>query len=471
MAEEIELKLSMQPQDLPRLDSILTHLGAATPQTQHLQNTYFDTPALDLHKTRSALRLRNTGQQWVQTLKTSGQVQGALSQRGEWEVQVEGPELKLELLPEKSLRPEWKNQLKPVFTTDFTRRSWLLEKQIAGSLLRVEVAADSGKVILPTGQQDNLCELELELKEGQAEQLFTLAEELAEHFCLHPAVSSKAERGLRLLQVPRKYQAPKLEQQTSFEALNELANHQLNEWILCHEKWAFAADELELQLAQRALFRLQGILVVQQRVCPSAPLHQARVDVKKLLKAFTPWVTASHADRVLQSLTLEQTFAENWRHQYLGYAQRRSDYRQLWQQKWTGQAGLKLVSSLYQSQCMTSDFAAEKPQQLLDRAKAHLRFPRQPMEADIWIQRYPALVRLELLLEQVEPQRTSDRRLAMQLIQGIGDLQGYQLLLAGEEVPQEIAQQLTSLRQELLFNLGRWAQALWTGEPGTERRV
>lgn len=469
MAEEIELKLSMQPQDLSRLDALLAQWSAGEPQVQQLNNTYFDTPQRHLHQAKAALRLRSNGQGWVQTLKTSGQNQGALTQRGEWEMPVAGPQLEVHRLPDQVLQPEWYAQLQPLFTTNFTRRSWLLDLNLDAGPIQVELAADTGKVTLPNGKQDTLSELELELKAGRAEQLFALADQLASQLSLHPAVLSKAERGLRLLGELKTRPAPKLAEQTHFEVLNRLASYQLNRWIECHENWAFSAQEQEVQQAQRLLLGLQGILVVQQRLCPSAPLHQARIDVKKLLQAFSPWVAASHADRVLQLLQLTSPAAEHWRQEHLGYAARRSHYRQLWQQKWTGRASLQLTASLFQSQCLQGEFAAEQPAQLLNQARDHLRFPRQPMDAALWVQRYPALVRLQLLLEQVEPWQAQDRHLASLLLKGIEDLQGYQELLADRSLPGDLQQQLQALRQELLFNLGRWAQALGTAEPGSGR--
>jgi len=464
MAEEVELKLLIQPQDMPRLDALLAELGAGHPQTQALQNTYFDTPDLQLHQAQAALRLRHTGQGWVQTLKTSGRARGALSQRGEWEAAVSEPVLHPEHLPEGVIDPAWLGQMEAVFTTHFTRKSWLFTASSGISSHTLEVAADLGAVELPSGKKESLCELELELKEGRPEDLFGLAEALAEKLVLHPGLISKAERGFRLLHPDQLMPlvSPQLGEQTEFEALNELAGHQLNRWILSHENWAFTASEQELQLAQRALLRLQGLLVIQQRLCPPAPLHQARVDTKKLIQAFAPLVVASHADRVLQQLPLTSTQANNWRHQYLGYAARRSQYRDLWNQCWIGQASLQLVKSLLTSQCVIKNFPAQAPRKLLDAACAHLRFPRQPMEAQAWLQRYPALVRLELLLEQVEPQRSHDLQLARQLIQGIEDLTGYQQLATQSDLPQELQQTLMTRRQQLLFNLGRWAQALWT---------
>lgn len=463
MAEEIELKLLMQPEELPSLDRLLADLGAAEPQVRRLENTYFDTPDFHLHQAQAALRLRSSGQGWVQTLKTSGRVRGALSQRGEWESPLEQPDLCPELLPEGVIDLAWLPQLEPIFTTHFTRKTWLFETA-SGAL--IEVAADQGEVALPSGKKETFAELELELKAGDIEDLFALSEQLTQHLVLHPGLTSKAERGFRLLQSAGQQlgPGPQLGEQTDFETLNALSHHQLNQWIRCHENWAFNASEAELQLAQRALLRLQGLLVIQQRLCPAAPLHQARVDTKKLLQAFTPLIRGSHADRVLQQLPLTSVQATNWRYQRQGYADRRSQYRTLWKQAWIGQAGLGLVKSLLTCECVHQDFSTQAPQRLLDAACAHLRFPQQPMEAEVWLQRYPALVRLQLLLEQVEPKRLDDLQLAQRLIQGIEDLMGYQQLSALTDLPDELQQQLQSQRQALLFNLGRWAQALWTAD-------
>jgi triphosphatase len=80
---ETELKLSLNEADLPRL---LAHpLLASTGSTQRLLNTYFDTPELALQQRRMAVRERLAGEQWLLTVKTSGQSQNGLSRRQEWE--------------------------------------------------------------------------------------------------------------------------------------------------------------------------------------------------------------------------------------------------------------------------------------------------------------------------------------------------------------------------------------------------
>ena len=63
MAQETELKLTLNEQDLPRL---LAHpLLANTAAPQRLLNTYFDTPTLALQARRMAVRERLAGEQWL----------------------------------------------------------------------------------------------------------------------------------------------------------------------------------------------------------------------------------------------------------------------------------------------------------------------------------------------------------------------------------------------------------------------
>jgi inorganic triphosphatase YgiF len=62
-----------------------------------VHNIYCDTPAHTLRQQSVALRIRRIGgsakPQWLQTLKTAGRCDSALSQRGEWEVPVASAKL------------------------------------------------------------------------------------------------------------------------------------------------------------------------------------------------------------------------------------------------------------------------------------------------------------------------------------------------------------------------------------------
>mgnify|MGYP001950630784 CR=1 FL=1 len=67
MSTEIELKLSLAPEDcvhllqLPLLDS----LSISPAETHELYTIYYDTPQLDLKHNRIALRLRRINGRWL----------------------------------------------------------------------------------------------------------------------------------------------------------------------------------------------------------------------------------------------------------------------------------------------------------------------------------------------------------------------------------------------------------------------
>ncbi len=200
MAVETELKLRIAPGQLARLKrhALLKRYSVTRTVTRRLQNIYYDTPKLDLHKSEMALRLRHAGRQWLQTLKGGGSVQAGLHRRNEWEVPVQRAALDFSATQEvdwdEHLRPSLRKQLQPVFVTDFTRNSRMLDFQGA----QIELCMDQGEV--RTEQHSvPLCELELELKSGEPGLLFELALKILEVVPFELETVSKAEQGYRLL--------------------------------------------------------------------------------------------------------------------------------------------------------------------------------------------------------------------------------------------------------------------------------
>ncbi|MCE8022717.1 CYTH domain-containing protein [Billgrantia aerodenitrificans] len=197
MSHEIEMKLALGETGPERL---LAHplLRNGVDGAQRLANTYYDTPEGELEATRVALRLRRRNDSWVQTLKTSGEGSGGFSRRREWEWPVAGDALDLVglagLPPFAERGGDILERLEPRFTTDFERRLWRLELAEAS----IEVALDQGE-IRAAGRRVPIRELELELKDGDPQALWQLAQALAESVPLRPADASKAVRGSALL--------------------------------------------------------------------------------------------------------------------------------------------------------------------------------------------------------------------------------------------------------------------------------
>ncbi|MDD5328840.1 MAG: CHAD domain-containing protein [Sulfuricella sp.] len=198
---EIELKLLIDPADVPRLrrHPLLKALCPAGPKARKLSSTYFDTDDFLLKNRDIALRVRRDGRRWIQTVKGGGSVRAGLHQRDEWEAPVahNQPDFTkfadagvVRLFADETLR----RRLHPVFTTEFTRTIWLLETE-AGD--QVEMALDRGEVRAEQGSAP-ISEVELELKAGDPAALYELALALLEVVPLRPENASKAERGYAL---------------------------------------------------------------------------------------------------------------------------------------------------------------------------------------------------------------------------------------------------------------------------------
>lgn len=219
---EIELKLALpstDPTGLARSLAQIPLLARRKAVQQPLHNIYYDTPHQALQGQRVALRLRrvggNSSDQWLQTLKIGGHSDSALSQRGEWETAVAGPQLDATALaatPWSTLDPDGTlfKELAPCFTTQFERTIWTV-RQHDGSA--VEVALDLGHIVVDD-KTTPLCELELELLEGAPSALFDVAAQIASDIATLPLGISKAGRGYALarnaLHAPQQAMPPAL---------------------------------------------------------------------------------------------------------------------------------------------------------------------------------------------------------------------------------------------------------------------
>lgn len=195
MATEIELKLRLTAETAKQLAShpLLRDIPVSK---LHLLNTYYDTPDLELHKRRIALRFRKKGEQWLLTVKSSEAASGGLAVRSEWETPAEPGVFNFTHVDDADLRQFLSDNLDtlhPIFTTDFRRSVW----QVPFGESLIELAVDRGS-IASKGEKRPICEMELELLSGQLDDIFGLTKALQKDFSLHPAIESKAERGYGL---------------------------------------------------------------------------------------------------------------------------------------------------------------------------------------------------------------------------------------------------------------------------------
>lgn len=234
MATEVELKLYCSPDDIARIGTHpLMTTGVETGPAKRLENTYYDTPELALHQERIALRIRNTPTEQLQTVKCAAKSFAGLSARPEWETPYAGSfEFSaVDAGQVRSFLEERQSRLVPVFTTSFERRTWRIDvsKKIA-----IWVMVDSG-FVSSGDRRAPISEVELELEQGDPEDLLDFAIALATHLPLVPHDVSKAERGYQLFleQTPGPQKAPPSPlsvKQNAAEAFNRLAAQGMQMW-------------------------------------------------------------------------------------------------------------------------------------------------------------------------------------------------------------------------------------------------
>jgi len=203
---EVELKLLLSPHDVPLLLSnrLLRSYALAAPRQQRMRDVYLDTPDLVLARHGAGLRIRSVGQGWQQTFKAGGGVAAGLHSRHEWESDLASPEPDLDALRAQMGRkrpwrdllasPALRQQLQTVFVTDIRRTVWDLHLPDGDE---VEFVLDQGE--LRSGERRAaVCEIEMELRSGDARHLAGFAQRLLETLPLRLGNVSKAERGYAL---------------------------------------------------------------------------------------------------------------------------------------------------------------------------------------------------------------------------------------------------------------------------------
>lgn len=201
METEIELKLLVDGDVKSLLEK--SYLPATNTRFHSRQlrlfNQYYDTQDRQLSKHAIGFRIRSHDGHFEQTIKTAGKVVGGLHQRPEYNVQLENhqPDLSLfdrDIWPENFDVDEVQTGLVSIFSTDFVRHQYLLECEDDSI---VELVLDQGQ-INAQGQQEEINEIELELKKGDALRLFDLAEGLLDLAPMRIGILSKAARGYAL---------------------------------------------------------------------------------------------------------------------------------------------------------------------------------------------------------------------------------------------------------------------------------
>ena len=262
MGDEIELKLDPAPDAAADAASLFAHeaLAGGPVTTLDLRTVYFDTPDQRLGAAGFSLRIRDDRQRRIQTVKAGEGAAAGLFVRPEWECEA----------PDGAPRIDDRTPLPALLGSDASLLAPLLElrvRRFLRTLVRdgstVEMLFDQGEV-LAAGRSAPLCEIELELKEGEPAALFAVARQIDAVAPVRLGVRTKSDRGLALrgpAQLSAGWVPARLEAGISAAAAFQanaratLRHYRLNETIYLETKSSEA-----LHQARVALRRLRTLL-------------------------------------------------------------------------------------------------------------------------------------------------------------------------------------------------------------------
>ena len=277
---ETELKLALSPSVAKAVFSLPVFLQqrSGKPKSQLLVTTYHETQEKDLARRGVTLRIRQADDKRIQTVKSAAPAASPiLAANGNGVSKAQRLTFgfsKVRRSPN-LFADVSEDRLEPVVVTDVTRTTQVLE--VDGDI--VEAALDLGSIIAGKAKQD-ICELELELREGTPLSLYRLALELNSAIPFDIEVESKAARGFRLKEgSPPQASKPSAMRLKSddpaIEALRVIVEETLGH-LLANQPAALAGDP-------------EGV-------------HQVRVAVRRVrsaLRLFSPHLE-SHAKRLFE---------------------------------------------------------------------------------------------------------------------------------------------------------------------------
>lgn len=377
VAREIELKLELDPSGARSFRrSASGSLGSSDGATRRLDSVYFDTRKHKLGRNGYSLRIRHDGDRRIQTLKAENGAGAGVFDRPEWECDVTADEPDPAIFDGSlasglaaSLGP-----LAPVFETQVERTTWTVEE--GGSA--IEIVVDEGTVSAGAAVA-RIAEIELELKRGEAADLFRLARRLAAGGRLRLAVRSKSERGYALLDGGA---------QAGLKAEPVRVRPGMN-----------AAEAFQV-VARSCIrhFRLNETSLIEARAAES--LHQARVAMRRLRSAFTLFrevVADEEVERIKRELRDVSSL--------LGEARNLDVFasRMKAQAESPGEAGHGAASLLDR---IAADRIAADRERAYDRVLRRLgskRFRLFTLDLAAWIESGPWLTRDETAAERRRP--------------------------------------------------------------------
>lgn len=261
---------------------LLARAGGDPGREARLVTTYFDTPEGALARQGLTLRVREEAGSFVQTVKCAGGndvgdgIGGAALVRGEWEDPIAGASPDPQAPQTGRFVPaEAAEALQALTRTEIARQTFMLRPNPE---TRIEAAADQGQVAAVDGKScEPVCEIELELKEGEVTALYDVALDMLAVAPMRLERRSKSARGFRLAALP-----------AELEPAREHVN-------AVHASAVDLDPEMSAGAALRRIARCCAEQIVRNEAAVLAGMpegvHQMRVGVRRLravLSAFAP---------------------------------------------------------------------------------------------------------------------------------------------------------------------------------------
>lgn len=201
--QEIELKLRLTDDSLYETilaEKLLPELNLAEEWLVFDYNTtYYDTQDYRFMQHGISLRLRQSGEKYVATVKSSGTVQGGLHIRDEYNVELAEADFSVQVFAGLPIYAQLAKILEgeallPLFRTVFRR--YAMDVTTPDNS-KINVAVDRGAIVCDE-KSEPICEIELELKSGDVTSLLRLGDALSRRYPLILENRSKYGRGLLL---------------------------------------------------------------------------------------------------------------------------------------------------------------------------------------------------------------------------------------------------------------------------------
>ncbi len=292
---EVELKFQIPE---ARRTALLKAVDPKKSEKIHLQAKYYDTPDRTLAHKRAALRQRLEGSHWIQTLKAAGKSHierfehnidlGELDSAPPLDLAVYAAHPEAQSILFEALDGQ-QDLLTLQFETDIERTQRAIDYQDA----KIEISLDIGE-IRANGVQQEVHEVEFELKSGSIQSLLAFCFEWVKKYQLWLDVRSKAELGNLLA----------LQQQAS--PATKAKEFQLS-------KKEPASKNLRLLTAQQMQHLLPNIAAMSAQTASQEHINEAQLALQHLqltLSLFKDWNSDISDKWGYQLEAFEQQFSQ-----------------------------------------------------------------------------------------------------------------------------------------------------------------